>query len=37
MVEIRTSRPRPINSDGEIATATPAHFHIVPRAVAVFA
>lgn len=35
--EIRTRRPRPINADGEIVTATPARFTIRPAAVTVFA
>jgi YegS/Rv2252/BmrU family lipid kinase len=34
--EIRTRRPRPINTDGEIITMTPARFRIIPRGVAVF-
>ena len=35
--EIRTSRPRPINADGEIVTQTPARFQILPQAIEVFA
>lgn len=35
--EIRTRRPRPINADGELVTATPARFVVHPAAVAVFA
>lgn len=35
--EIHTSRPRPINVDGEIRTATPARFGIRPAALEVFA
>lgn len=35
--EVRTRRPRPINTDGELVTFTPARFTVVPRAVAVFA
>lgn len=34
-LEIRTRRPRPVNTDGEITTATPARFRVLPRAVAV--
>jgi YegS/Rv2252/BmrU family lipid kinase len=35
-IEIYTRKPRPINTDGEITTYTPAHFRVVPKAVAVF-
>jgi diacylglycerol kinase family enzyme len=35
--EIRTRRPRPINTDGELVTFTPARFTVLPRAVTVFA
>lgn len=35
--DIETRRPMPINTDGEIATATPAHFRILPAAVTVLA
>jgi diacylglycerol kinase family enzyme len=35
-VEIRTRRPRPINTDGEITTQTPATFKVLRRAVHVF-
>jgi diacylglycerol kinase (ATP) len=35
--DIRTRKPQPINADGEIVTATPAHFTIRPGAVTVFA
>lgn len=34
---IRTSRPRPVNTDGELKTQTPAHFRIRPKAIRVFA
>jgi YegS/Rv2252/BmrU family lipid kinase len=34
---IRTRKPRPINTDGDIVTHTPAHFLIRPKAVTVFA
>ncbi|HEY9747377.1 MAG TPA: lipid kinase [Allocoleopsis sp.] len=32
---IRTRRPRPINTDGEITTYTPATFRVVPKALSV--
>lgn len=35
--DIETRRPMPINTDGEIVTSTPAHFRVVPGAIAVFA
>ncbi|MDZ8052131.1 MAG: lipid kinase [Aulosira sp. ZfuVER01] len=35
-MEIHTRKPRPINTDGEITTYTPAHFFVIPKAVAVF-
>ncbi|MDB5472861.1 MAG: hypothetical protein JWP99_164 [Devosia sp.] len=35
--DIRTREPRPINTDGDIVTQTPAHFTIRPGAVSVFA
>lgn len=35
--DIETRRPMPINTDGEIVTATPAHFRVLPAAVTVFA
>ncbi|NMG08507.1 lipid kinase [Brasilonema sp. UFV-L1] len=31
-IEIRTRKPRPINTDGEITTYTPAHFRVIPNA-----
>lgn len=34
--EIKTSRPRKINLDGELVTQTPAVFSVVPKAVSVF-
>ncbi len=34
--EVHTRRPRPINTDGEITTHTPATFRVVPKAVSVF-
>lgn len=36
-VTIRTSRRRPVNTDGELTTYTPARFRIRPKAVHVFA
>lgn len=35
--DIETKRPMPINTDGEIVTATPAHFKVHPKAIAIFA
>lgn len=35
--DILTKQPMPVNTDGEIVTATPAHFKVHPRAVAIFA
>lgn len=35
--EVRTRQPRPINTDGELITFTPARFEIRPKAVRVFA
>jgi len=35
--DIETKRPMPVNTDGEIVTATPAHFKVHPQAVAIFA
>jgi diacylglycerol kinase (ATP) len=35
-IEIHTRKPRPINTDGEITTYTPAHFRVIPSALAVF-
>jgi YegS/Rv2252/BmrU family lipid kinase len=34
--EIRTRRPRPINTDGELVTFTPARFRVLPKAITVF-
>ncbi|MBX3597509.1 MAG: lipid kinase [Rhizobiaceae bacterium] len=36
-ITIRTSRPRPVNTDGELKTWTPAHFRIRPKSVLVYA
>lgn len=35
--DIETRRPMPINTDGEIVTATPAHFRVMPGAISVYA
>ncbi|WP_274627639.1 lipid kinase [Arvimicrobium flavum] len=35
-VTIRTRRPRPVNTDGELTTWTPAHFRIRPKSVVVY-
>ncbi len=35
--EVRTRRPRPINTDGDLVTFTPARFTIYPGAISVFA
>lgn len=35
--EIETRRPRPVNTDGELVTFTPAHFRVLPKAIEVFA
>lgn len=34
---IRTRRARSVNTDGELTTATPARFRVIPRAVSVYA
>lgn len=34
-IQIYTTKPRPINTDGEITTYTPAHFRVIPQALAV--
>lgn len=34
-IEVYTRKPRPINTDGEITTYTPAQFRVVPQALAV--
>ena len=36
-IVLRTRRPRPVNTDGELATRTPAHFKVLPKAVRIFA
>jgi YegS/Rv2252/BmrU family lipid kinase len=35
-MEVYTRKARPINTDGEITTYTPAKFRVIPKAVAVF-
>ncbi|MBD2103171.1 lipid kinase [Leptolyngbya sp. FACHB-261] len=35
-IKIYTTRPRPINTDGELLVETPAHFRVVPGALSVF-
>lgn len=34
-IEVYTRKPRPINTDGEITTCTPARFRVIPQALAV--
>lgn len=34
--DIETRRPMAVNTDGEIVTSTPAHFRVLPAAIAVF-
>lgn len=34
-IEVYTRKPRPINTDGEITTYTPAHFRVIPNALSV--
>ncbi|MFN4088710.1 MAG: lipid kinase [Alphaproteobacteria bacterium] len=35
-IAVETSRPMPVNTDGELTTTTPARFRVVPRALTVF-
>ncbi|KRE09643.1 lipid kinase [Bosea sp. Root381] len=35
--DIETKEPMPINTDGEIVTATPGHFKVHPKAISIFA
>ena len=35
--DIQTRHPMPVNTDGEIVTATPAHFSVLPKAMSVLA
>ena len=34
--DVETRRPMPVNTDGEIVTATPANFRVLPAAITVF-
>ncbi|GEP09665.1 lipid kinase [Methylobacterium gnaphalii] len=36
-IVLKSKKPRPVNTDGELATHTPAHFKVVPKAVRIFA
>ncbi|WP_267356500.1 MULTISPECIES: lipid kinase [unclassified Methylobacterium] len=36
-IRITTRRPRPVNTDGELTTHTPAHFKVFPKILQVFA
>ena len=36
-IRLTTRRPRPVNTDGELTTRTPAHFKVMPKAVRIFA
>lgn len=35
--DVETSKPMPVNTDGEIVTSTPAHFKVHPAAVSIYA
>ncbi|WP_082610109.1 lipid kinase [Bosea sp. Root381] len=35
--DVETRKPMPVNTDGEIVTATPAHFKVHPKAISIFA
>ncbi|HEV7439442.1 MAG TPA: lipid kinase [Methylobacterium sp.] len=35
-IKLTTRRPRPVNTDGELTTHTPAHFKVIPQAVRIF-
>ena len=35
-IKLTTRRPRPVNTDGELTTHTPAHFKVIPEAVRIF-
>jgi len=35
-IRVTTRRQRPVNTDGELTTWTPAHFHVLPGALSVF-
>ncbi len=36
-IVLKTRKARPVNTDGELATKTPAHFKVIPKAIRVFA
>ena len=36
-IKLKTRKRRPVNTDGELATHTPAHFKVFPKAVRIFA
>ena len=36
-IVVKTKKPRPVNTDGELSTYTPAHFKVVPKALRIFA
>ncbi|MCJ2084349.1 lipid kinase [Methylobacterium sp. J-090] len=36
-IVVKTKKPRPVNTDGELSTYTPAHFKVMPKAVRIFA
>ena len=36
-IVLRTRKPRPVNTDGELTTRTPAHFKVMPGALRIFA
>ncbi|MGU3536481.1 lipid kinase [Methylobacterium sp. A54F] len=36
-IVLRTRKPRPVNTDGELTTHTPAHFKVVPKALRIVA
>ncbi|MCJ2034128.1 lipid kinase [Methylobacterium sp. J-068] len=35
-IVVKTKKPRPVNTDGELSTYTPAHFKVLPEAVRIF-
>lgn len=36
-IRLSTRKPRPVNTDGELTTYTPAHFKVVPKVIRIFA
>ncbi|MGU3664788.1 lipid kinase [Methylobacterium sp. A49B] len=36
-IRLSTRKPRPVNTDGELTTHTPAHFKVIPKILQVFA